>query len=214
MIDAGITLTGADVRTPLSALFSLATAGAEIGLLWSATSLKNRYPDEKLLAQLVGELGSNSAVHICGRPAREVFLSGRVPWIKPAGRVQINGHVTSDELKRALELHPQIITQHATGDYLVPFERTPLPGHSILVDNSGGRGRSPEAWALPPFQGCVGFAGGLGPDNLEQELPKISALRPTFRWWCDMETKLRAGDWFDVAKAERCVEIFRRFAEI
>lgn len=85
------------------------------------------------------------------------------------------------------------------------------PGeHQLLVDASGGRGVSPAEWTRPNTTRAVGFAGGLGPDNLAGELPRIAAVARG-PWWVDMETKLRTDDWFDIALAERCSDAFEQF---
>jgi phosphoribosylanthranilate isomerase len=82
--------------------------------------------------------------------------------------------------------------------------------HGILVDASGGRGISPVEWVRPPTDKRVGFAGGLGPDNLEQELPRILDVS-RFGDWIDMETGLRDDDdWFDVERARAVLEIVQR----
>lgn len=41
-----------------------------------------------------------------------------------------------------------------------------------LYDSSGGRGILPNSYRLPVGDFC-GYSGGLGPDNLEEQLPKI-----------------------------------------
>jgi phosphoribosylanthranilate isomerase len=79
--------------------------------------------------------------------------------------------------------------------------------HALLVDQSGGRGIKPEQWVRPNTSKPVGFAGGLGPNNLDAEMRKMP-LRP--RSWVDMESGLRnEQDWFDVTKAEACIKIWR-----
>ncbi len=58
---------------------------------------------------------------------------------------------------------------------------------------------------------ACGYAGGLGPDNLEEQLELISAAAGDCSFWVDMEGKLRTldeteCDWFDLGKARRCLE--------
>jgi phosphoribosylanthranilate isomerase len=80
--------------------------------------------------------------------------------------------------------------------------------HCILIDDSGGRGISPSIWSAPHTSKQIGFAGGLGLDNLAGELEKIHAVAGTGSW-VDMEGKLRTHDLFDLDKAEACINILR-----
>lgn len=152
-----ITLTGADERTDLPGLAVLADRpGVEIGLLLSLSNTANRYPGAEWLQRAVALLGSRCAVHVCGRVARAAALEGLLPWLRDAGRIQVNGAVDEWTL-RTLTARFRVA--------LGPGE------HQLLVDASGG----------------------LGPDNLAEELARIAnfAREP---WWLDMETKLRRDD--------------------
>jgi hypothetical protein len=204
----GITVTGADARTPLEALLRLARVSerVEIGLLYSENGRgRNRYPPREWLEEATALLGERCAVHVCGRPARREALEGR-EWLARAGRVQLNGSVREEELARAVALYEQVITQHngRTPD----LSALPLEGHALLVDASGGHGRLPEGWERPPTEKPVGFAGGLAPDTLPGELPRIRAVARD-PWWVDMEGRLRTGeDWFSLELTERAIEVF------
>jgi hypothetical protein len=52
-----------------------------------------------------------------------------------------------------------------------------------------------------------GYAGGLGPDNLERRLREINHLTKKAPFWLDMEAKLRVNDKFDIGSALKCLEI-------
>lgn len=96
-----------------------------------------------------------------------------------------------------------------------------------LFDLSGGDGIVPAEWPKPFFihvdpgehgDGVEsfayhGYAGGLGPENLERELERIAAAAGDCRIWIDMETRVRShGDkQFDLAKVRRCLEICEPF---
>ena len=49
----------------------------------------------------------------------------------------------------------------------------------------------------------MGYAGGIGPDNVVDVLRDIGPVRPT---WIDMESGVRTGDKFDLAKVRRVLE--------
>ena len=199
-----ITLTGADEFTDVDALLKL---DAEIGLLYSATPEgRNRYPRLEWIRDTSLEL-RRAALHVCGRAARTMLTEGKIP-VSGFQRIQVNGGILSLEAERLCAMYPRhtIITQHHT--YNAHLLAVRSPNHAVLLDTSGGRGISPSAWKQPATEKVVGFAGGLGPDNLAQELRTIREIaRPG--WWVDMEGKLRVNDVFSVELAEQCIAAFR-----
>lgn len=206
MNNMSITLTGVDERTPIEAL----TLDAEIGILYSATPEgRNRYPSYDWIKRNAGFF-RRAALHICGSNARLALLAGRLDLILTNfQRVQVNGHVETREVEQLCHDHPelQFITQHnERNTHLLEFK---APNHQLLVDASGGRGISPERWKRPDTDKVVGFAGGLGPDNLADQLEVIRGLAAGERSWVDMEGKLRIDDWFSVTTARKAVEIFK-----
>lgn len=209
-----ITVTGADERTPGDELDKLADLGAEIGLLYThSPDGRNRYPGLGWIIGMATRLDGSAALHVCGLRAREQFVTGKIDGlVQRVSRVQINGSIEASKLKVICERwYPKpIITQHSdrmNGDLL----NVEIPNHQILCDGSGGRGVSPSEWVRPETYKPVGFAGGLGPDNLYEQLHLISevAYGP---WWVDMEGRLRdKDDWFNWFKASQCVAIIREW---
>ena len=120
-------------------------------------------------------------------------------------RIQVNGRLEPWELEYICRQHPghTIITQANKWNGGLLDEE--WDNHAILVDASGGRGKSPEEWRRLDTDKQVGFAGGLGPDNIVAELRRIRAVA-TGDWWIDMEGKLRNElDWFDVKRARAVI---------
>lgn len=109
-----------------------------------------------------------------------------------------------------------------------------------LVDGSHGAGVSPKKWSHP-FNGLTiqvpvverywsycGFAGGIGPDNIEREIRNIDKFSSECvkyyreqnqcrvgseaRVWIDMETKIRSNNdqLFDWNKVEECLKVAQR----
>ncbi len=198
-----ITLTGADERTDLRLLRLI---NAEIGLLYTDTPEgRNRYPSWAWIMQAALCL-PHCALHVCGRGAREKIARGALP-IFNFRRIQINGVLSVSECERICAMYPRhkIITQHRPENQclLEVF----AGNHEVLVDGSGGRGISPDGWNAPATMKNAGYAGGLGPDNLATELPKIAQIAQG-SWWVDMEGKLRENDWFSVDLAAQCAEVF------
>ncbi len=136
-----------------------------------------------------------------------------------AKRIQFNFHggdikVDIDKFYKALDSKPlrgkQFIFQHdnCNGAWLMQqvFEAEPL-GSSIspdcvaFYDTSHGAGVLPEKWPEPEYMHANGkdylyhgYAGGLGPDNLLAQLPRIIEASKGCRFWIDMETKVRSDD--------------------
>ena len=208
----GITLTGADERTPISGIQELLDYGAEIGFLWTETPEdRNRYPSLKWICDTVCDVhGGKLALHVCGRGARELLHDDDSPAFM-FDRIQVNGTVSVPELRRLYYRYKEqkIITQDNSSNVTLRAF-TEARSHAILVDGSGGRGITPTEWVRPNTWKNVGFAGGLGPDNLAEQLPKIAA-EAEGNWWIDAENSLRTDDWFDLDKAKRCLEIFETF---
>jgi hypothetical protein len=89
---------------------------------------------------------------------------------------------------------------------------------SFLFDESKGTGLMAAAWPQPPANGSrFGYAGGLGPTTLAEQLGKMADTiehsdREDAEIWVDMESSLRTkladgADIFDVNKAMSCIII-------
>jgi hypothetical protein len=204
-----ITLTGADERTDLKALARL---NAEIGLLYTANPEgRHRYPSWDWIME-AGLILPSCALHVCGRHARNELRLGQLD-VSCFDRIQLNGWPSARDVDRICEMYPEhtIITQHSPhcSHLLLGVQSK---NHVVLVDASGGKGITPPNWTRPSTSKNVGFAGGLGPDNLQNEL--LNRLGPYLvpGSWIDMESKLRDGDdWFDLAQASECCRIFHIF---
>ena len=87
---------------------------------------------------------------------------------------------------------------------------------SVLFDLSHGAGVLPECWPEPiPGVRC-GYAGGLGPDNLEEQILAIEAKAGVKAIWIDMETRVRSGDdkRFDLDLVEQCLRVAERHVTV
>lgn len=208
-----ITLTGIDERTDLHAIKKITSTGhVEFAVLMSSSQENNhRYPSLEFIELAADLLQDKLAVHVCGRAARTYTLGGDARYVealKRVGRIQVNGRLSDEELRDYLSLYEyqRIITQHTEINrslMLVWGDNR----HELLVDNSGGRGILPGAWVRPNTSKPVGFAGGLGPDNLQRELAKM----PFFQW-VDMESSLRdAENWFSIELAVKCIDIIKNW---
>lgn len=217
-----VSLTGPDDQTDLEDLrgLSMAYPFVEWALLYvphnegAARNPTRAWRQAFFDAQLAGY----SAVHLCGSLAFEELLLGRLPSeILKADRLQLNINARKREFsdeqvlevyRRALQLGPDLILQYHVDStaviqtFLNTLTKADLPRVHVLLDESRGLGKAPEHWRWPDELGTdvfVGFAGGLGPDNIAAVLTQLQ--RHGLRYWPDMESGLRTQNQFDTAKA-------------
>jgi hypothetical protein len=212
-----LTLSGPDENTSIESLGRLIDdfPFVELGILISATPEgRNRYPGLDWVSRVVAEFGQRCAIHICGHAARDLFLTGGLDRILQAGggRVQLNGKISPLLAFQAACKVPSLITQHNPDNEAC--KALPLSNHSLLIDSSAGNGITPREWPdLGDLSRPVGRAGGLGPDNLVDQLADFHRVAGTGAW-VDMEAKLRdKNDLFDISRARACATIFQEFLE-
>jgi hypothetical protein len=178
------------------------------------------------------------SLHVCGHWTRQLLLGiNEIPlWLLHCfQRVQLNFHAENTHCRPA-ELHQALLAlgprqfivqidgalgnQHLQSVYAVNAVNDVSMVDAVpLFDVSGGAGIVPSEWPQPQYMNtdvehCYhGYAGGLGPDNLEEQLPLIGAAAGNTRIWIDMETNVRSDHdrKFDLAKVRRCLEISRPF---
>jgi phosphoribosylanthranilate isomerase len=93
-----------------------------------------------------------------------------------------------------------------------------LPSNlSMLVDESKGTGHfSGSSWPSPPKNYDIGYAGGIGPDNIHQVLKEVGIAGQGRDVWIDMESSLRSfiydsntedtKDIFDLGKCYQVIQ--------
>lgn len=209
-----ITFTGLDAHTDLRrAVFLTSRFPIEWGVLFSKTrqGLEPRYPDGETQSRiwwspLLGNgrkdcLGSLSA-HLCGQHARDV-MEGRAPSIPVdlhyCRRVQMNH---PEPNPTAIRTFVAGWAPNLSGIAQTKADTFPSSARRVqwLFDRSGGTGQRPGAWPRhPDGDRLVGYAGGIGPDNVLEVLGQIGATGP---YWIDMESGVRTDDWLDLDKVE------------
>ena len=232
-----VTLTGADDSVYPQEILELAQLFpfAEWGILVAPQSpSRSRFPSYgwiKKLCELNRENGNQLrlSLHLCGGYL-EQLAHGELPLVHTLGpyfrdfqRCQLNWHgerttATAAAITAAFEQlrpewAPEVIFQLDGVNDELAFECAKLMPHvSGLLDRSHGAGIVPERW--PPADDYlipVGYAGGLGPENLIVEIPDILAMAAGTNIWIDMETNLfaRGADgvqwYFSIARAACCL---------
>lgn len=224
-----LTMTGIDGKTDPKWVRSMlrkhvlkdGKSGLEFAILRSPKMDQSpRYPSTDVIDRLVSEgRPSDFAFHLCGRYAEMVHthewaeLSNLIDF-SSVGRVQVNSIKTDEKAMLTLwrfsvHIGKPVVMQWR--DDLFPA----APGIHILQDRSGGRGIAETRWSSPDpvcmkAETFIGYAGGLGPDNIGDALESIKKASMGARFWIDCETSLRTDDWFDQDKAERMVAEIRK----
>ncbi len=222
-------MTGVDEQTDLSALvaFSARYPFVEWGFLYSPSQQgrPGRYPLVDFLRNALESLplNVNVALHVCGSGvsgliACERVITGLAEMVRVrSGRLQLNFNISQRPLdtmllNRFIESYRiPVITQYNKNNAGCVSVLNAL-NHAVLFDESGGTGKERQGWPEPLPGVFCGYAGGLGPDNLETQLPLIHAKAGRIPYWIDMEGKLRdADDRFDLSRAEQSLAVVRDF---
>lgn len=220
-----ISLTGVDDQTDLARLTALSSQYplVEWGMLYSPKrqGLGGRYPSVQTLQRALQELPPHVrvALHVCGGGvpgllSGEAQVTSLVEAVAArGGRVQLNFSQSRDALD--LEALSALLTRYEGLTFIVQENAanegvaTRMASHAnfaALFDASGGMGVERDVWPAPlPGVSC-GYAGGLGPDNLAEQVPRIRAASAGRSHWIDIEGKLRtADDVFDLGRAQACL---------
>jgi phosphoribosylanthranilate isomerase len=230
------TLTGVDELISSQEMESISRDFnfVEWGVLYSpnlsGSGEQNRYPSLKKILSIFecANPCQNLSLHVCGRGIYEMMnpkatvLQKIIRIIKDNNwRVQFNlnqKRFTNDKdlfenFKEYLHENfssTEFITQFNAStvslcDFFASFD-----SHVWLFDSSGGRGVPPDEW-LPPLPGKrCGYAGGLGLNNIKNEIFKIKSVTHGSPIWVDMESSLRDQD--DNFDLFRCNDILEEIA--
>ena len=210
----------------------------EFGILWNGSPHPSpRVPPMDWMLELLADAQPKHnlklSLHLCGQGCRDfldgVFLSRPEPLGSRWKRCQINTHGVPhtfdprrlrETVRKITSNGQQVIFQYdkVNTDILLS-----CVGHHVyddyengdfsiasLFDLSHGGGVLPEKWEHPLLKTKIpcGFAGGLSPENVAQQIEKILEAAGDVPFWIDAETGLRTDDLrqFDLAKVVRFLE--------
>ena len=226
-----VTFTGVDENTDLGRLQEIAAEypWAEFGILVGsqtcATACHNPiFPAIGTVHELRSILLSRQlAIHLCGWFARQANQPqwSNLPLMAMCagfGRIQVNLH-GDVEHPDYIQVNPEamiavaqdwgpssVIIQHRQSWASAPVKH---PRVEYLFDRSEGGGtESFDSWPAPPCDMRVGYAGGLGPNNIDQAI-RFAIQHQDRPMWFDMERNVRTPDyWFDLDRvAEVCRQV-------
>ena len=235
-----VTFTGADDHTHIPALRELSQKYpfVEWGILVSAkhTGVSPRYPSPAWITDLQRDqelcASMKLSLHVCGRWVRQLLMGKpeefeATRYLDMFSRVQLNFHGEANEFlpdsfARTVSAWGKDIIMQLDGEmgneYLESLYEDERDAYG-LFDVSGGAGITPDEWPSPIYMrdpdsyAYHGYAGGLGPHNLAEEIPKILAASKGAPIWIDMETHVRTKERFDLRLVQQCCEIAQEFID-
>jgi len=234
-----ITITGADDNCTHIGLFEISKLYPIVEwafLLSRKQSGKNRFPSIDWLQMLV-QIHSVNVVqhgpqmhyagHLCGSYVDQILM-GDISFVSEIGavwhlldRIQINTAGEKRPFHRAKLI--AALQEFPDKEYIFQYDKANEEMQtfifaeaaalnvktSILFDKSYGTGQVPDDWPAPLSFGNCGYAGGLGPDNILQELERISQKSGFREIWIDMETKVRSAD-NKILDLQKVTEVLRQ----
>ncbi len=234
-----VAITGADDSVSPQDLFDLSVKYPYVEwaiLMGREYQGKKRFPSASWLNNFSANCKDlQIAGHLCGKYVNE-FLEAKLQFIDEdfyfwnvAQRMQVNTHgvyhplANPEMLKNWGFAHlpeniEEVIFQiDDVNHHIRLFAEQNIDNREIsgLYDLSHGAGISPDHWPVlsPTFK--RGYAGGLGPDNIEEQLEKIASVVGDNEIWIDMETKVRSGNdfQFDLGKVEFCLQACGKYVK-
>ncbi len=225
-----VTITGADDTIKPGELLGISQEYpfVEHGILFSAKhNGVARFPSNLWLSQLgdyAGQNKMNICLHLCGGWVRDFVCKGVMTFAPryaalwaAAQRVQLNFHAEKHQMHKnfvaEMKRYPKdyIFQVDGVNDFVqaMPKDVRAFP----LFDLSGGAGILPRNGWPKPVGDYIGYAGGLGPENLKEQIPLIAKAAGDTRFWIDMETKVRSEDnrQFDLERVRACLEASKPF---
>lgn len=218
-----VTITGADDSIAPEALLGLRETFpfVEWGILLAESQEgAPRYPSLAWLQRLsqlaahlrlAGHLGGRWMLEAC---AGNWSFKRERPLLWPMfDRIQLNFHSQAHRID-AEHFVPALVSEAADKQVIFQLaevhsdwlERAAARGANVagLFDASGGTGRLPPQWPAPS-RGWMGYAGGLSPENVADQLRRIETVAGEADIWIDVETGVRSNDdrRFDLDKVER-----------
>ena len=182
---------------------------------------------------VIRQANIKAAAHLCGMRVNQV-LDGDASFLEQLSawgfrRVQINATaVNGVDTSKLSEQSPTMIAmaqKHSELEFILQKNQETEPlwqgvldqgGHNssipsnitMLVDESKGTGVAASSWPSPPSEYDIGYAGGIGPDNIEKVLKDVIQASMGRPIWIDMESSLRSNkNGKDVFDLDKCMEV-------
>lgn len=224
-----VTLTGVDSSVKSSDLIKISRKYDDLvewGILYGTKQNSPRYPSIGRILELDDSLTYHPrAIHFCGDQAAKYYYGEceikRFCEYHSTRRIQLNlpAYIT-ENLNADMVGNNNIIFQYNE------FTKTNLEKHfwqnrfnsnHVLFDFSGGTGKRNRFEKMDSCFDSVGYAGGIGPDTIENDLKELETVTERNSIWIDMESSLRTivggKDIFDLDKCEAVLDKVLAFNE-
>lgn len=227
-----VTITGADDSVDPEELINLSYEYPflEWAILVSRKSQgKRRFPSHEWMKEL-HDIGKDIpvAMHLCGDYVNEILMGDTKfrkevqPIYVMSSRIQINTHGIKHpyDVKKLRE----VLNTHKSTKFIFQYDEVNTEildacagcsNAQALFDLSHGDGVLPNSWPDPiPGVHC-GYAGGLSPDNVEDNIIRIENKTVGTPIWIDMETHVISnGDQlFDLKKVKAVLDIAKHYIQ-
>lgn len=230
-----VTFTGPDDHTSIDEMLAISKEHPHVewGILFPSNGGRSRFPSGAWVRRLIdASIGENVQLsgHLC-EPWVQKILAGdmRLPAFIGFSRFQLNTHGVP--MAAQLNWHAPLVRmgyeiilqldglmseklRADLGQVPDALDRLGQPSTTFsgLHDLSHGAGILPTEWPGPLADlKWTGFAGGLGPHNLAEQLPLIEQASGGADYWIDMETHVRTDGLFDLQKVRECLRICDAF---
>ena len=221
-----VTITGFSENDGINLLFlSSKYSYMEAGFLQSMSQCgRGRYPSQKYIEAISHETTFKRSLHICGSAAVAASTRGisKEYWneinklCSLFDRVQLNRNFSDYTVEdpdsyvpfiRAIDPIPVIIQYNKNNEHAWEDVFRHLSNTHVLFDGSGGQGKL-GAWQEPIYPGKPhGYAGGLNPRNIDEQLRSIARVAGDAEVYFDVESGVRDRDnKFDVVSAVKMLE--------
>jgi len=227
-----ITITGADDTIAPISLLQVAEESpyVEFGLLLSKKRMGSKeFPSLRWMMELNEIMQHRTKMalsgHICGQWVRDICLGKEdffkeYPFWRIFSRLQLNFGGERYEMPDPDRFLSVIKTYAQERQFIFQIDGVndgfftlvkKLQGIDVvpLFDLSGGTGRLPEKW--PQYQWYSGYAWGLSPDNLSEQMGLIAEVVGPEPIWVDAQAAFRPKDnmLFDLSEVRRFTRIAR-----
>ncbi|WP_404712969.1 hypothetical protein [Sphingomonas sp. MMS24-J13] len=158
-------------------------------------------PDQR--AALLAQPGLRWAAHVCGGEARAIANDPAAAQVDLTGfqRLQVNHSFAGSS---AAQIGNVVRFGRSRGIRTLLQCAGTFPDDARLdwlFDTSFGTGATPSHWPAVGTLAFGGFSGGIGPANARDVVAAIAAPESA-QYWIDMESGVRTGGRFDLAKCE------------
>lgn len=223
-----VTITGADDSINPNDILDLSKdfPFVEWGILLSRNSIGTRRFPSRDWMQHLRHRDSNAKFsgHLCGAYVKEILMGNinfiselKIIWLL-FNRIQINTHGIKHDYDRLKLI--DCLTRYPQKEFIFQYDdinkeilsNVALDSEiscSALFDLSHGAGVLPDKWPDPIKNIKCGYAGGLSPENVGDQIRLISDKVDDLEVWIDMETHIRSDNdkLFDLKKVEEVLMI-------